>query len=164
MAVIWAAVIAVLGTLGGVTATYYFQSRASQRSETIAREERWRQERLAACSAFAGAVMDFRGAQHERVLGSLSGRARADRSVGIVESSCLRSIAWSSYYRFKLTSPGEGLCRLAEQVVEETADLSDAEDEADLKRRSEQARRRLQEFSSAAASDLAGTTQPQEAS
>ncbi|HUB40430.1 MAG TPA: hypothetical protein VMA72_16390 [Streptosporangiaceae bacterium] len=69
----------------------------------------------------------------------------------------MRSLAWSAFYRFRLTSPGEELSRLARQAVEETMDVSDAADKADLKRRSEQARRRIDDFASAAATHLAIT-------
>jgi len=56
MAAVLASVIAVLGTLAG----YMFQQRISERTEMLARHERLRQERMLACSAFAGAVMDMR--------------------------------------------------------------------------------------------------------
>lgn len=60
MAAVLASVIAVLGTLAGTATGYVFQRRISERNEITAREERLRQERLVACSAFAGAVMDLR--------------------------------------------------------------------------------------------------------
>jgi hypothetical protein len=66
MVVVWASVIAVLGTLGGATASYLFQGKISERNESKARDERLRQERLAAYSSFAGAVMDLRGIQYDR--------------------------------------------------------------------------------------------------
>lgn len=68
MTVVLASVIAVLGTLGGATASYLFQGKISERNESKARDERLRQERLAAYSSFAGAVMDLRGIQYDRGL------------------------------------------------------------------------------------------------
>ena len=57
-----ASLIAVAGTLLGASSTYWFQQRAAQRAEITARQERLRQDQLAACSAFAAAVTDLRRA------------------------------------------------------------------------------------------------------
>jgi hypothetical protein len=158
-----AALIAVAGTLGGVVASYFFQGKISKRSESLAQQERSRQESLSACSAFAGAVMDLRGVQYERASTRLLPEdRRRDRSAVIAESSRLRSVAWTAFYRFKLTSPDSELTRLAEQAVQDAADVSDASDRNDLKSRSELARKRIDEFTCAAAAyldvakDLAG--------
>jgi hypothetical protein len=51
MTVVLASVIAVLATLGGATASYLFQGKISERNESKARDERLRQERLAAYSS-----------------------------------------------------------------------------------------------------------------
>jgi hypothetical protein len=51
--------IAVSATLPGSFGTYIFQQRSAVRAEVSAREERLRQERLAACGAFATAVTEF---------------------------------------------------------------------------------------------------------
>lgn len=155
MAVVLASVIAVLGTLGGATASYLFQGKISERNELKARHERLRQERLAACSSFAGAVMDLRGVQYDRGYSRITtGGQQLDRSSIRAESSRLRSVAWTAFYRFKLTSPEDQLTNLAEQAVEEAFDVADASDKADLKKRSEQARARIDEFISAAANHL----------
>jgi hypothetical protein len=106
MAVVWASVIAVLGTLGGATASYLFQGKISERNESKARDERLRQERLAAYSSFAGAMMDLRGIQYDRGRSRMTVEAQQlDRSSIRAESSRLRSVAWTAFYRFKLTSP-----------------------------------------------------------
>lgn len=49
-----ASVIAVVGTLLGSTVTYVFQRVNAGRVERFARDERLRQERIAAYSGFAG--------------------------------------------------------------------------------------------------------------
>src|SRR5215510_14984299 len=66
MSAVLATIIAVLGTLAGSTTGYIFQRRISERSEITAREERLRQDRLDAYSAFAAAVMDLRRVQYDR--------------------------------------------------------------------------------------------------
>lgn len=158
MAVVLASVIAVLGTLGGGALSYVLQSKISERSELRARSERVRQERLTAYSAFAGAVMDIRGAQYDRGYSRLTGPTSENDRAGIrAESSRLRSIAWSAFYRFKLTSPDERLTTLARKAVEEALDVTDASDKVDLKKRSEQARVRIEEFITVAASYLEPT-------
>ncbi|GHJ43429.1 hypothetical protein Cs7R123_07710 [Catellatospora sp. TT07R-123] len=55
-----ASAIAVVGTLLGSVITYLFQSRGTRRAEQYARSETLRRERLAAYSAFAGALTDLR--------------------------------------------------------------------------------------------------------
>lgn len=56
MSAVVASLIAVAGTLLGASSTYWFQQRAAQRAEATARQERLRQDQLAACSEFAAAV------------------------------------------------------------------------------------------------------------
>jgi hypothetical protein len=81
MAVVLASVIAVLGTLGGATASFLFQRNISERNESKARDERLRQERLAAYSSFAAAVMDLRGIQYDRGYSRMSAKDdQIDRS------------------------------------------------------------------------------------
>ena len=60
MAVVVTSLIAVAGTLMGSGLTYMFQRWNVGRAEEFARLDRLRQERMAAFSAFAGAVTDHR--------------------------------------------------------------------------------------------------------
>ncbi|BBH71813.1 hypothetical protein ACTI_84980 [Actinoplanes sp. OR16] len=53
-------VIAVAGTLLGATLAYLFQRANALRSEVFTRDERLRQERMAAYSGFAGAMASLR--------------------------------------------------------------------------------------------------------
>jgi hypothetical protein len=55
-------VIAVGGTLTGSSLTYLFGRLTARRAERLAREERLRQERIAAFAAFAGALTELRQA------------------------------------------------------------------------------------------------------
>ncbi|WP_371618187.1 hypothetical protein [Streptomyces sp. NBC_00454] len=63
MITVLASVVAVIGTLIGSWSTYAFQRRAAARTRAEAREERLRQERLSAYSAYAGAVTELKRAQ-----------------------------------------------------------------------------------------------------
>jgi hypothetical protein len=128
---------------------------SNKRAQAQARSERLRQERLAACSTFVGAVMDLRGAQYDRADSRMpeEGPVR-DRSRFVAESSRLRSVAWTAFYRFKLTSPDQQLTDLAERAVQAALGVADAHNREDLKDRSEQARSRIEKFTSTAAAQL----------
>ena len=65
-----------------------------------------------------------------------------DQSGIRAESTRLRSVAWTAFYRFKLTSPDQQLTELAALAVEEALGVADASDKMDLKTRSERARAR----------------------
>jgi hypothetical protein len=66
MTSIVSAIIAVVGTLLGATTTYVFQRIDADRKDRIARNERFRQERLAVYTELAAAVTDLRRAAHDR--------------------------------------------------------------------------------------------------
>lgn len=142
----------MLGTLGGVTASYLFQRKIAAHSESTARDERLRQERLATCSAFAGALMELRRVQMDRWHRSLSDRAyRTDPREARAESYRMLASAWSAFYRFRLTTSDAHLNTLAAQALEAAAQLSDAADDADLRQQAEQAGTRIDAFVTAAA-------------
>jgi hypothetical protein len=155
MAVVLASLIAVLGTLGGATASYLFQGKISERNESKARDERLRQERLTAYSSLAAAVMDLRGIRYESSYARMTSEdGQFDQSSIRAESTRLRSVAWTAFYRFKLTSPDQLLADLARGAVEEALNVADASNQVDLKTRSERARARIDDFVSAAATHL----------
>src|SRR4051812_19247415 len=54
--------IAVIGTLAGSSLTYLFGRLTARRTERIARDERLRQERVAAYAAFVGSMTELRQA------------------------------------------------------------------------------------------------------
>jgi hypothetical protein len=57
-----AAIIAVVGTLLGSITTYMLQRRTAAEQAAVLRNERLRQEQLATCSAFAGALTELKRA------------------------------------------------------------------------------------------------------
>ena len=149
MAGVLASVIAVVGTLAGTSIGYIFQRRITRRTEAAARDDRLRQERLAACSAFAGAVTDLRRVQYDR-WHRLHGRLQHLQNEGgedpRYESYRMRSVAWSAFYRFRLTNADHELSALGWSAADEAAHVARAEDEADLRERGERARDLLEEF------------------
>ena len=62
MDAVMTSLIAVAGTLLGSLLTYLFQRRTALRTEAAARSERLRQEQLAACAGFAGAITELKRA------------------------------------------------------------------------------------------------------
>lgn len=74
----WPSLIAVVGTLLGATVTYLFQKQNAERTEARALEQARRSERLAACEAFAGAMVDYRRGEYDRVHQRLRGDTRND--------------------------------------------------------------------------------------
>lgn len=99
--------------------------------------------------------MDLRGIQYDRGYSRMTVEDhQLDRLSIRAESSRLRSVAWTAFYRFKLTSPHQQLTNLATRTVEEAFDVADANDREDLKKRSERARARIDELISATASQL----------
>ncbi|MER6539271.1 hypothetical protein ABT215_36945 [Streptomyces sp900105755] len=60
MDTVLASVVAVAGTLIGSLSTYLFQRRTTEHADAVARQERLRQERLAAYSGYAGAVTELK--------------------------------------------------------------------------------------------------------
>jgi len=158
MATVLASVIAVLGTLAGAIAGYVFQRRMSEHNETLAREEKLRQEQLVACSAFAGAVMDLRRVQYDRWYRRQEHPDQMVPQDVRSESYRLRSVAWSAFYRFRLTTTDPALTKLGWSAVEEAAHVAHAADEADLRERGERARALLEEFVAAAARQFSGST------
>jgi hypothetical protein len=60
MSVVVGSLIAVAGTLLGSFSTYWFQQKVAWRTEATVRQERLRQDQLAACNEFTAAVLDWR--------------------------------------------------------------------------------------------------------
>jgi hypothetical protein len=158
MAAVLASVIAVLGTLGGTITGYIFQRRITERNEITSRAERLRQEQLIACSAFAGAVVDFRRVQYDRWYRLRENPQQMVPADVRTESYRLRSAAWSAFYRFRLTNTDAELAQLGSTVVEAAANITHATDEADMRERGEHARMLLEVFVIAAARRFESST------
>ena len=62
MSAVLVSLIAVAGTLLGSFSTYLFQRRTALHAEAVARNERLRQDRLAACGTFAAAITEVKRA------------------------------------------------------------------------------------------------------
>jgi hypothetical protein len=116
--------IAVLGTLLGSGITLAFQQRTVDRSHRFTRREKLRQERLDACSAYAGALINYRRClvhlwfcEHEQP-------PPEDPDAVRVRAYDLRSAAQEALFRVQMLIDDETLSRAAEDVLADVTALS----------------------------------------
>src|SRR5690606_8709778 len=141
-------------TLLGSVVTHVFQRRNSERAEQVARAERLRQERLAAYSEFAGAVMDLRRAAYDRWHRH---QENPDGSASIAardEYYRLYAVARNLQFRLRLLADDSDLVSFADNAVECTTEIVDAGNEDERAALGERARQALETFVSAAAARL----------
>lgn len=146
--------IAILGTLLGATATYVFQMRTAKQARQSAREERLWQERLAAYSAFAGALTDFRKSQNDRWHRKQEDPKSSEYVAARDESYRQRAIATAALFRLRLVTPNQDLDELASLALRLTEEIHEATDEQDRTDRGRKARRALLNFAQAAAANV----------
>ncbi|MDX2702658.1 hypothetical protein PV350_07315 [Streptomyces sp. PA03-6a] len=116
---IWTSVVAVAGTLLGAVVTYPFQRLA-------AKQQRLRDERIAAYTAFASAVEDFRWGQAERYFSKQRDPDGEATRLAYQEGHRLRTNAWQAFYRIKLVTNDADLVAHAEAALEQTRSVSGA--------------------------------------
>jgi len=143
-------VIAVGGTLTGSGLTYLFGRLTARRAEVTAREERLRQERIAAFAGFAGALTELR--QAVITLWFTLERARNGPEATAAHTEADRRGAAADHARFtvQLLSEDTQLLRLADAAFDPVAAIRDASDLAELKSHEELAQQVLVDFVQAA--------------
>lgn len=128
-----ASVIAVVGTLLGATVTYVFQRVNAGRVERFARDERLRQERIAAYSGFAGAITELRrGVISLWFVRQRDDAARPELSAARAESDRLGAAADHARFRVQLLAGNPDLVALADAAFEPIGALHHAADRAEL--------------------------------
>lgn len=152
------AIVAVAGTLLGSILTYLIQRDSAKRTERLAAMKELRFERLGLYSDFAGAIMEFRRAEHDwwhtKNEDGDSSKTREAR----LESYRLRGIALHTFHRIQLVTPGEDeMIDLALQAYEITAKLHKAPTSQELNLRGKLAREKLEEFIAGAATIIDST-------
>ncbi|PAZ13362.1 hypothetical protein CLM62_25235 [Streptomyces sp. SA15] len=124
---IWTSVVAVAGTLLGAVATYPFQRLA-------AKQQTLRDERIAAYTAFAAAIEDFRWGQAERFFHKQRNDTAAYEKA-YHEGHRLRMTARQAFYRLKLVTDDDFLVTLARTALDRTRDIHNAEQDAEARNR-----------------------------
>ncbi|MEV6011966.1 hypothetical protein AB0M29_34780 [Streptomyces sp. NPDC051976] len=150
MEVVWTSVVAVVGTLLGSVITHGFQRVRDRRGELFARSEALRQERMAAYSAFASAVEDYRRGQADRWYRKLEDPDGGTFFAARDETHRLRTVARQSLYRVKLLTDDAEVVLAAERAYWCTWDVSNARDQSDRDARDAQARGAIESFVSGA--------------
>lgn len=145
------ALIAVVGTLLGVFATHWFQSRTTERTAVLARDEQLRQERIASYSAFAGALVDYRHSQNDRWFRAVEVPGSDEAETARYASYGRRRAASQALFRVQLVCDDPKTRQLAEAAFEMTNCIHEATDEDDRANRGAQAKEAISLFIAAAA-------------
>jgi len=146
-----ASVIAVCGTIAGISIGYLFQRRGSQLDYEAGLSERRRAERLEACGSFAAAVVESRRAQYDRWYRRQEDPEKMTPIEARNQSYCTRTATWGAFYRLRLITADTELTRLAWLAVDEAAHIHLAETETELHERGERVRDLLEQFVATAA-------------
>ncbi|MFF8632475.1 hypothetical protein [Streptomyces werraensis] len=117
MEAVAASVIAVLGTLLGSGLTYLFQRQTMNRSEQFTRNERLRQERIAAYSAFAGALANYRRGQMDLWFARHEHREVSSVAELRREEQRLRAAALEAMFRAELITTDPRLEEMGRQAL-----------------------------------------------
>jgi hypothetical protein len=125
-----ASVIAVAGTLLGSVVTHVLQRRTAGHAERFAWDERLRQERLTAYSAFAEAVMAYRHEELTHWLRRHGELIDPSQRAEPAEQGRLRAAAWQARYRVQLLADKPRLVELAEEAMDAVADIHRSNDSA----------------------------------
>ncbi|WKX73673.1 hypothetical protein [Streptomyces sp. XD-27] len=151
MDTLWTSAIAVLGTLLGSAATHAFQQQTARRGERLTREERLRQERLAAYTAFSRALTEYRrslyvrfNVEHERAAEDRQDTARWD-------TYTYRSAAEQALVHIRLLPDDAALVELAQHALTSAHELRQAADQSGMSARRERAKVAHDAFLAAAA-------------
>lgn len=124
----------------GVSSTYWFQLRVARRTEFTARQERLRQDQLAACSEFASAVTDlrrallavwFRQGRKNRAV-AVGGQAVAEYYAAQAEADRLGAVALGAKFRMLLLLDDLDLRELADEAFRQIDAIGGAVDKAAL--------------------------------
>jgi len=144
-------IIAVCGTLAGSALTYLFARLTARRTEKAAREERLRQERIAAYTAFAGAMTALR--QKVIALWFLQ-HEDADTRAAHTEADQCGAASDHARFEVRLLTEDAGILRLADAAFDPIAAIGPAVDRAELERHEARSQEILTAFVEAAGRQL----------
>ncbi|WP_329127774.1 hypothetical protein [Streptomyces sp. NBC_01465] len=128
MEALWTSAVAVIGTVLGGVMTHVFQRRAARENEVFSRAESLRQERIAAYSALAGALEDFRKVQGDRWYRRQEDRNGEPYKEAMREGHIRRAAARQALFRVKLLAGDPELIAVADRAFEATRDTARARD------------------------------------
>lgn len=135
----------MFAALAGSALTFVFQTQAARQAEQFARERHLWSERIAAYSAFAAALTDFRRVQNDRWHLEQEDAAGSQFVTARDESYRLRAAATAALCRVRLLSGNVELNAQAQGALEATTEVHLAHDEQDRLDRGDRARLALEE-------------------
>lgn len=116
----------------------------AERAEVRAREQELRSERLAACEAFAGAMVDYRRGEYDRVHQQLGSDPENDvYRATLGEYYRLRSAAQQALLRIRLICDETAVIRAAEDAFDVTGAIHNANNGDEVRAAGERARTTL---------------------
>ncbi|MFJ9787035.1 hypothetical protein ACIRSS_46195 [Amycolatopsis sp. NPDC101161] len=147
-------VIAVCGTLAGSALTYLFARLTARRTEKAAREERHRQELIAACAEFAGSMTELR----QRVVSlwfvrQLDPDGAAARAA-FTEADQSGAAADRARFAVRLLTGNPEILRLADAAFDPVGAIRKAADRAELREHEDRSQEILTAFIEAAGRHL----------
>ncbi|RII16954.1 hypothetical protein DSC45_14420 [Streptomyces sp. YIM 130001] len=146
MEAIIASAVAVAGTLLGSAVTLMVQRRIAEQAHRFARDERLRQERLDAYSAYAGALVDYRRSL-VHLWFCLHGQPPPEDASGArIRTFELRSQAQEALFRAQMLTDDVALGGAAADVLDLVADLYKVESRALLDGRRSASRDAIQQL------------------
>ncbi|KQX53127.1 MULTISPECIES: hypothetical protein [unclassified Streptomyces] len=128
MEAIIASAMAVVGTLLGSGITLAFQRRTAERGHLLARDEKLRQERLDAYTAYAGALVNYRRCLVHLWFCLRESPPHEDPDVVRIRAYDLRSVAQEALFRLQMLTSDEGLGRSGEALLEDITMLQRVSD------------------------------------
>ncbi|MCP2342509.1 hypothetical protein [Actinomadura rupiterrae] len=131
-----------------------FQRRTSKRADQMARDRQLREDRLAAYGAFAGAIMDYRRAQYDRVHRRLQEPEGPAHLEARNETYRLRSAAQQEFFRLRLVSDDRQLTQSAERALALAESIHHADTRKQVDEAGTRAKAALDEFITAASATL----------
>ena len=126
-----ASLAAITGVALGSVLTYLFQARNTRQIQEFARDQQFRQERLAAYSEFAGVVTDFRRSENDRWHREQEDPRGEPFISARDESYQLRAKATAAMCRVQLIGGDATLGQLAQNALDATTEIHEATDEED---------------------------------
>ena len=153
--------IGVVGAAVGALAGYPVQSLLARRADSAAKAQALRADQVAAYSAFAERVMDWRRSQVVRGMLTIEGPGPPQVDEGVRdENRRVRAAAWTAFYRVKLLCDDPEIQRKARDVIETTRDMKRAQDRRTLNAKVDDVRLKLDIFLDSAAEQTLAESSP----
>ncbi len=157
MSTILPALIAVAGTLLGAGATFFIQRSVTDRAASQAFDERLRQDRITAYSAFADAAVEYRSGEFDRWYRLRDGDESAVREAKAAAHS-KRAVAQRALLRISLLTDDVRLRALGRAAIDAAWSISRADEPEERDKNGDRAKAALDAFIEHAAAQVQSPT------